>query len=131
MSDLTAQAAFERVQESAAVDDTRFARTIQIGEGVRQGDLYLFRVEPRIERGTKTGRQLAPGNTQGSRHVAAGRGVEVYAVPGGPLDGPVVVADRRWRLEHPEHADIDMPSGTYQVSYQRDFAAEQIRRVAD
>ncbi len=112
--------------------DMRFVRTIQSGDFCRQGDVYLIRVEDGHPRGRPTGdRQLARGTTKGSRHVVHGD-VEVFEpATDDPLTGPVVRAAQRFELRHPEHADFSLPGGTYQVTYQRDWAAEQRRPVLD
>ena len=85
-------------------------------------------------RGKKTSvRQLAQGETQGSRHVAAGD-LEVFApVDANVLIGPTIVAEGRWTLEHPEHGHASVPAGAYQVLYQRDYdqVREELRRVQD
>lgn len=83
-----------------------------------------------------TNRQLATGNTQGSRHVAQGDDLLIFAAPEGAnvLIGPIIISDRRFLIEHPEHAHDDMSAGCYQILYQRDFAverAEELRRVQD
>ncbi len=113
-------------------DEQRFVRTIQLGEFCRQGDVYLTRVAGTHPRGPATAnRQLAPGLTKGSRHVAHGA-VEVFeSAADDPLTGPVIFALERFELRHPEHADFLLPSGTYEVRYQRDWAAEQRRPVLD
>jgi hypothetical protein len=105
------------------------------GDEVRQGDVYLTRLAglPRgLVKVDRPARQLAPGDTQGSRHCLRSlRGVRVYrlAEPG-PLDGPVIEAEREWAVDHPEHANFVLPPGVYAVTYQRAFA-EELRRVED
>ncbi len=113
-------------------DSIRFVRTIQAGEFCRQGDVYLARVDDAHPRGQPTAdRQLAHGTTKGSRHTAHGA-VEVFeSAIDDPLTGPVICATSRFELRHPEHSDFSLPSGTYQVTYQRDWAAEQRRPVMD
>lgn len=137
--------AFEVVNEieqrAASSEPTpRVLKSMATGEVVRQGDLYLERLTelPR-DLGKRTeDRQLAVGQTQGSRHVVdpAPKGLAIYARPEGAtaLVGPVVSSPKRFRLTHPEHGHFSLPAGVYQVRYQRDFAkerAEEIRRVAD
>lgn len=34
-------------------------------------------------------------------------------------------------LKHEEHAPVELPPGNYQVVHQREYAPEEIRRVAD
>jgi hypothetical protein len=119
-----------REMAAAEVSEERFVRVMQIGDVVRQGDLYLERAAELSPSKLLNTQQLAPGTTQGSRHVAVG--ATVYAAESkDPLMGPVVVASERWCLAHPEHANISMPSGTYRARYQRDWLAEQKARVMD
>lgn len=126
--------------EQAAERTTPALRTIEsmkVSEVVRQGDLYVERIArlPK-SRGPKTAnRQLAIGETQGSRHVAEGD-VTVYATAkdADALTGPVIVARERWTLTHPEHGHFSLPAGKYRTRYQRDYArerAEELRRVQD
>jgi hypothetical protein len=121
--------------------------TASVGDVVRQGDLYLVCLES-LPPGTKTRRQLAPGETQGSRHVAEGdcevyqprepaavsrlvgvacRGADVPA----ELVGPIVECHGDTTITHPEHGHRILPGGTvWAVVYQRAYA-EEIRRVQD
>lgn len=118
-----------------------------VGDVVRQGDLYLVCLET-LPPGTKSQRQLAPGNSQGSRHVAEGECV-VYsprepqavamiigrAVNGADvpveLVGPMVECVGETTITHPEHGHRILPAGTaWAVVYQRAFA-EEVRRALD
>ena len=130
------QKAIEAVFTHSTVTSKRFA-SLQIGESLRQGDIYLTRVPLDHPRGKPWGsRQVAVGNTVGSRHVATGN-VDVFAGnpealakyrPGFNSDqlractGPVVVAkDGDWDLEHPEHPHHGLMASEpicIQVSYQ-------------
>ena len=65
----------------------RFPEVASIGDAVRQGDIYIQRVEPasssqmfyQLEQDVEFPMQLADGNTKGSRHcLAHGNGVTVY-----------------------------------------------------
>jgi hypothetical protein len=84
--------------------------------------------------GKKTkNRQLAPGNSKGSRHIITSK-VEIFSAPtgwGDILSGPLVVADEEVVLAHPEHAHFRLPPGTYAVRFQADYSKEQIRRALD
>lgn len=112
------------IERAAAGADaeTRFVRAIGVGEYVRQGDIYVVRIDTLPRGMTETqDRQLAPGATQGSRHVAEGdltvhRRTDTREVG----IGPVVRARQEWRLAHPEHAHMVLPSGDYQIRYQVD-----------
>lgn len=107
---------------------------MNVGEGVRQGDVYIRRAEAVDEsRKRWTGRQIALGTTQGSRHMireADMAHVRLYQ-PGRADYGPSIVADAPWTLEHPEHADITFPAGKYVTWYQQEFTAGDVRRVID
>jgi hypothetical protein len=121
--------------------------TASVGDVVRQGDLYFVCLES-LPAGTKTRRQLAPGETQGSRHVADGecavyqpkepaavarligvacRGAEVPQ----ELIGPIVECHGDTTITHPEHGNRTLPAGTvWAVVYQRAYA-DEVRRVQD
>lgn len=138
---ITASEAYRQVAEateSTELQDTRFLDTIEVGEFARQGDLYIERIKT-MPKGCKltTDKQLAPGTTQGSRHVV--EGAEVMRHPQqGQIErrgakhycyGPVIEAKDYATVTHPEHAHISIPAGIYQISYQVD--TQQMRRVAD
>ena len=112
----------------------RNIRTFPVGKHVRQGDVYLCRVEDGAKFGKERGtRQVAVGTTVGSRHVAEGR-LTVYESVGfqrfePQFVGPVVVAEERWTLTHPEHAHVSLPAGCYQITHQTD--ARTMSRVQD
>lgn len=136
MQTLTPIEAHERVAAAARepLTEIRNVDAIAVGEWIRQGDVYLERVSKRpSEWKEKTkNRQLAPGATQGSRHILAA-GPTIYAKPTGAdiLLGPVIVAKDRFVLEHPEHAHFSLPAGTYQCRYQQDYAEKERRAVRD
>lgn len=119
---------------TGAIKDTRTVETIEVGQHVRQGDIYVERTARLSGKGSPTTeRKLAPGETQGSRHMIVGD-VDVYArseqgIVEGKLLGPEIDAKDSVRIAHPEHADIELPAGTYQVFYQQDPASKQ--RVID
>lgn len=128
VQDIVAQIERQSQQHTA---DERFVRTIEVGQCARQGDIYIERVGDDYHRGEEIqDRQLAPGNSKGSRHVVAGE-VEVFAAPTQDdlLHGPVIVAEQRFTVTHPEHADVSLPSGIYRVGYQLD--PRRMRRVED
>lgn len=123
--------------------EVRNCRRIEIGSATHQGDVYVHRVADDWGRGELLGtRQVAVGSDIGSRHIAEGDGVALYAgkklpdymaphpdIEPGDLLGPVVVATGAWMLTHPEHAHHRLPAGTYQVTYQGDLLTR--RRVVD
>ena len=150
--------AMDYIAEQAASADyeDRDALIMKPFSHVRQGDVYLVLLPSLDSREKLAGRikelvpdffitelgnrsdnlQLAPGETRGSRHMVSAKDakvVDIYSPKRGAhaCEGPVVVANGRWTLEHPEHANVSMPDGTFQVLYQRDVSFEEARRVAD
>lgn len=120
--------------------------TASAGDVVRQGDLYLVCLTEAVQGKSLSERQLAPGTTQGSRHVAEGdcrvldadksalssaiRCLCGAAVPV-ELIGPVVECRGKTTITHPEHGNRTLPAeSSWAVVYQRQFA-EEIRRVLD
>lgn len=134
----TATKQFEAIRNDAEKiknDDTqRFPEAASDGDSWRQGDLYItFRDElPDNCQQCKVELQLAPGTTQGSRHVLdSSEGVKMYrAFVADALQGPVLVTDRERTVTHPEHGNVVLPPGCYEITYQRAFA-EELRRVQD
>ncbi len=123
----------ERIRTNAEThteQELRMIRVIEVGQWARQGDIAVQRVdeEPRTKR--TADRQLAPGNTKGSRHILEGK-VDAYEGGGDLLEGPLLIARERFTVTHPEHAHISLPSGTYRVTYQRDLQMEERARVMD
>lgn len=126
--------ALEKVLTSKPDMEIRVTRNIPIGNGIHQGDVYLWRVEDSHPRGKARGTtQVAVGDTVGSRHVVEGKNVKVFEGKTLPkacqftqervksaILGPVVVATEEFTLTHPEHAHHCLPAGTYQVTYQLD-----------
>lgn len=142
--------AYQSVVDSAEAirnDEHASVEVFSTGDVLRQGDLYLTCLGAAPTRAGKyTGRQLAPGTTQGSRHVVVGD-CELYTpdesdavaklnqvVPATKghrqFTGPVIVAKSPVTIEHPEHGDRTIPSGVYLVTFQKVWANE-IRRTQD
>lgn len=124
----------EQIERAPANAEVRLIESIEVGQVVRQGDIYIHRVDDAHPRGKVTqNRQLAIGTTQGSRHVAESG--SVFAGTTAPswapaaLLGPCVESTERIQISHPEHAHIDLPRGTYQITHQMD--ARTLERVAD
>ena len=110
----------------ANTQEPRRFETVETDWVGRQGDLYIHRVVDGHPRGQTFGsRQLVRGVTTGSRHEAQGK-LQVFEgtalPPEAPraLIGPLIVAEERFKITHPEHATFDLPAGTYQVTHQRD-----------
>lgn len=119
--------------------EIRVVDGIKEGEFVRQGDVYLVCIDKAAGWKATKNRQLAPGTTQGSRHTVDAS-VMVLANPNGAqivrvarnrarCFGPQVVSKDRFTVSHPEHADISLPAGTYQVMFQVD--PQSMQRVRD
>ena len=116
-------------------------------EAIRQGDIYITRLDGMPQGNHKLfgSRQLAEGNTKGSRHVIREQSdVKIYSPEGmnindagdfvgSVLQGPVIDAPNGFYLEHPDHGDIDMrQGGVFRITYQRTFSHEQeIMRAKD
>ena len=135
----TAIEAYEEVEKLAKIKaqhEVRFIKNIEIGQGIRQGDIYIHRVPQTHPRGkVSLSNQLAIGETNGARHIADAP-AEVYQGVKLPewcdartFLGPVVVLKKRAVISHPEHANVSLPSGTYQVTHQMD--ARTMKRVVD
>ena len=134
--------ALERLEASKELNtaEVREIKNFPIGKHVRQGDVYILRVADNAPRGKETfERQLAQGNTQGSRHMAVGtlkcfqpstdRPAAMLSDARAYLPGPLVVATKEWSVTHPEHAHYKLPAGTYQIMHQLD--PRTMQRVAD
>ncbi|MCB9895388.1 MAG: hypothetical protein H6839_13135 [Planctomycetes bacterium] len=126
----------QKIQQAAdqAVPKLRHIDEIEVGQAIRQGDIYVTRLErmPRKHGGVTVERQLAPGTSRGSRHCVEGD-ITVYlpAQNSGQLTGPIISAHDRFTVTHPEHAHFSLPAGFYRVTYQRDFNIREVSRVAD
>lgn len=153
MKTLTAQKAIAAVQTAAEQirnDETAAVGTVSVGDVVRQGDLYVVAIgglpatlRPIAER------QLAPGISQGSRHILKGeceifepdkqhamalivralapKKVELHEV----LIGPVFRTIGEVEIDHPEHGNRVLPAGEcFAVVYQRALA-DEVRRQVD
>lgn len=129
---MTVKTAIEAMSEidaaaKASPNEPRFVRVMpQPPDHVRQGDVFVTLSDATVKTGAVRGsNQVAVGTTAGSRHVATGVVRVLERVSPGVLDGPVVEADERWVLTHPEHAHVSFPAGRYAIGYQRDLATER------
>lgn len=115
--------------------DIRTPGSMSPGDFGRQGDLYFTALD-RVPKGAKLDEkpslQLAPGETQGSRHCLDSlEGVKVYRVPSAnAIQGPVLDLTEARTVEHPEHAHVRLEPGVYAVTHQRSYA-EELRAVRD
>jgi len=132
--------------------EDEFIGNPSMGDNTRQGDLYIVFI-PRDAIGASAkrteNRQLAEGNTQGSRHIMEGD-VEIYTDHGitgdyikqisntrndipNDLVGPAIVfKGESNRLSHPEHGHKIIPGDLCGVVvYQSTLSGNLRRRVQD
>lgn len=127
----------EKIKKDAEThsDELRFVRTVSEGDEIRQGDIYLYPVDSKpdnLKAEQALSRQLAPGESKGSRHIVDSPSVLIFdKKDAGVLEGPTLIATERFIVTHPEHADISCPAGIYNVTYQRDHMKEELDRVRD
>lgn len=109
-------------------------RAMKVGQWTAQGDVQIEKVRAFDASKLKPfgTQQVVPGNTKGSRHVFDER-ARLYVDPskGTELDGPLCYIETESVLLHPEHRHQLFGPGHYRITYQRDFAMEEIRRVQD
>lgn len=147
---MTAEKAFVQVRTTAEKirnDEPARIGTVSAGDVVRQGDLYLVALPRLPEKRTATSdRKLAPGDTQGSRHILDGK-CEVWTADKSQvaaliheaaktdvppeLIGPVFRTIGEVTVTHPEHGHRIIPANEcFATVYQRAHA-EEVRRVRD
>lgn len=119
-------------EANGLVEEYRFVRTLKPGQWVRQGDVYFVMLEATIGSIIEQPIVVNELPEDGGRHHVVGSELTWYPRDNaGPLDGPVLEAEARFEVIHPEHANLSLPSGVYVVQYQRDYEADQIKRVKD
>jgi hypothetical protein len=106
----------------------------------RQGDILIRRIDKiplrrrRVDEGETQRIVLAYGEITGHAHVIEARPDEARIRHG------VVEREERTflevlapsvRLEHDEHAVIEIPAGEYEIVRQREYTGERPQRVAD
>lgn len=123
--------------KKVAVPGLRQALTMKIGQVVRQGDIYIHKVKDSHPHGERLkNHQLAQGLTMGSRHIAD-ETIEVYEgvklpewVARNHFLGPLLVCKKATSLiSHPEHSNIALGEGCFQVTMQMDIRT--MKRVQD
>ena len=140
----------EQIRQSAEAMDAAKPERIgspSIGDCIRQGDVFLVCLPALLDGRPAQSTQLAPGDSQGSRHIMTGECVVVEvadknklreaikkatgaAVPV-ELIGPMVQCKGESTLTHPQHGHKILPEGTtWAVTYQRAYG-EEVRRVLD
>ena len=119
-----------------AVTDIRVIDKIEIGQVIRQGDIYIHAVKADHPHGRATKeRQLAIGTSKGSRHILESVSANVFEGTKQPewctnaLLGPYIALKERAFIGHPEHANVSIPAGNYQITHQMD--ARTLQRVKD
>ena len=136
---LTATEEFARIRDDAekikSNKTQRFPEAANDGDYWRQGDVYITyrdKLPPLAKADAKPNAQLAPGSTQGSRHILDSLdGVTMYQIDdASALQGPVLKVDTERTVTHPEHGNVVLPPGCYEITYQRAYA-EELRRVLD
>lgn len=138
------QAGQDAKHEAIYNDAPRFFEDFPVGSVSHQGDIMLVAIGslPNSAK-ARANRQLAEGNTQGSRHVWTNGDVydadvsEIRALikeaNGCDVDaryiGPVIVSGKSPTandLQHPEHGNQGFPPGTIcAIVYQRNLDAEE------
>ena len=151
MTMMEVEQAFTAVQDHESIKrDSHERIDLQPGDAYPQGDVIFVPLHGQPKRHADyQGRQLAPGDTQGSRHVAEGADIELYipdaadviamiarTLPRSEVQpellGPTILSSG-FTVTHPEHGDrtfTAIPAGCHQVVYQRAYA-EEIRRQVD
>jgi len=124
--------------KDAPITQEAWTGSIPEGSHIRQGDVYLCNEKkPTIEMGDILSNgesiQIAPGTTQGSRHVITG--AKVFAPKQtSPLVGVVICVEdgKTAKLVHPTHRPFNIVGPcTLQVRFPRDFMREELRRLQD
>jgi hypothetical protein len=104
-----------------------------------QGDLLIERVSDMSEQGESVEGAivLAEGELTGHSHTVFGRvcmfrdDALARDIPRGLYIGHLTVTGPTARVQHQEHAVIELPKGTYRVRRQRELDPEEARIVAD
>lgn len=127
----------ETGKKVAKRETQRFSEAATVGDVARQGDVYFMAID-KLPTGAARIKdampQLAPGTTQGSRHILDSMdGVAMYSFPmATAFDGPILHLTAEREVAHPDHGHIILPPGKYAVTYQRtqenDF---RVSRVLD
>ena len=131
--------AMKQIEEGLALNspEIRVISKCDIGQGYRQGDIYIYRVADNHVHGKKIGtNKLAIGEGEGSNHFAEGE-IELFEgtklpnfLNSGTFLGPLIKAPNGFKNTHPKHAHCWMEQGgTFQVTHQMD--ARTLQRVKD
>lgn len=128
---------YKEQAEKVKIHGLRDCRSMKIGQVVRQGDVYIHKVDDNHPHGeATTNHQLAQGITLGSRHIAD-ESFEVFEgttlpqwVSRGHFLGPCIKTEKDTALiSHPEHANVALGKGVFQITNQMDIRT--MERVRD
>lgn len=143
-----------RVAERIRNGDRAVVPVLGCGDVVRQGDIYLIRIDDDgdpapevVADGPWSSRQLAPGTSRGARHEVEGdcelavpdpdwaATVLAHLIPATSgvrqFWGPLIRARGPVAIVHPDHGDRVLPGpALYLVTYQRTWA-DEVRRQVD
>lgn len=120
---------FEEVKKVAdsIKDDSvrRFPEAASVGDTFRQGDIYITLISSLpTDVEFSNNRQLAEGDTQGSRHIIDGD-CNIYRKKSPTmLEGPYLQV-KEAIITHPEHGHVSLPIGCYSITYQKNLDAEE------
>ena len=119
----------ENIQSDAP---QRFPEAAIDGDYFRQGDVYIWKRDELPSGGRETKElQLVAGTTKGSRHILdSNDGVRILQVQGDALQGPWLHVTKERTITHPEHGDVVLPPGNYEITRQRMYA-EELRAALD
>lgn len=97
----------------------------------RQGDVLFRRVEsiPRAEAVKRENGVIALGEVTGHSHALADLDAAEVLDCGAGLY--VHVGENGVSITHQEHGPIELPSGDYQITIQREYSPDEIRSVVD
>lgn len=109
----------------------RFPEAASPGDYWRQGDIYITLLAAVPQTAEKVqapaSRQLAPGDTQGSRHCLDSLdGADWHRLKQATeFDGPILALATERTVTHPEHGHVILPPGVYAITYQRNLDQEE------
>jgi len=131
----TAIEVHKKIEAKAAVKKKVTVGKMDHNQWARQGDIYIRKIDSITGKVELKSRQLAQGNTKGSRHIIVDSPhVKLFEGYSGKsindfMKGPQIEAKSAFTITHPEHAHLTIPEGNYQITYQMDYARQA--RVRD
>jgi hypothetical protein len=92
---------------------------------LRQGDVFLRKIDKIPENAKEKDNILAQGETTGHKHkIINGK---VFSAN----NQQYVLAEQKTELAHEEHGEIEIPEGSYEVKIQREYNPIENRQVMD